>query len=194
MDCTKAGAVIYHLRKEKRMTQRQLAEKLNISDKTVSKWERGFGCPDVSLLNDLSLALGTDIESVLRGSLAENSFVGGNMKKSKFYVCPLCGNVVVSTGEASVSCCGRRLEALCAQKADEAHTLTVETIETEWFITSAHPMEKQHYLSFAALATGDKLLLAKQYPEWNLQARLPRIGHGILYTYCTLHGLFYQVL
>ena len=116
------------------------------------------------------------------------------MKKSKFYVCPLCGNLVTSTGEASVSCCGRRLEALCAQKADAAHMLTVENIETEWFISAEHPMEKEHYLSFAALATGDKLLIAKQYPEWNLQTRLPRLGHGILYTYCTQHGLFFQLV
>lgn len=194
MDCSKVGNLICSLRKEKGMTQRQLADAMNISDKTISKWERGLGCPDVSLLPELSSLLGVDIEKILSGDLSPNDYEGGNMKRIKFYVCNECGNIISSTGEASVSCCGRKLESLEAVKADENHSLHVETIEYEWFITSKHDMSKDHYISFIAFVTGDKLLMAKQYPEWNIQLRFQKFGHGKLFSYCTKHGLVYQLI
>ena len=61
MDCKKIGALIYSLRKEKSLTQKQLADQIFVSDKAVSKWERGLGCPDVTLLPALSEVLGTAI-------------------------------------------------------------------------------------------------------------------------------------
>ena len=112
MNQQKFGALIRVLRREKGMTQKALADRLGLSDKAVSKWERGLGCPDVSLLGDLSVILGVDLARMLSGELAPNDFVGGNMKKAKFYVCPVCGNLTLCTGNASVSCCGRTLEAL----------------------------------------------------------------------------------
>lgn len=62
MDCSKVGNLIYTLRTEKGMTQKALANAMNISDRTISKWERGAGCPDVSLLRELSDILGVNIE------------------------------------------------------------------------------------------------------------------------------------
>ncbi|MDD3412321.1 MAG: helix-turn-helix domain-containing protein [Eubacteriales bacterium] len=194
MDCAKIGRLIYSLRKEKGMTQAVLAERMNISDKAVSKWERGLGCPDVSLLPELSNILGVDLAEQLSGELDANDTVGGNMKKLKFYVCPQCGNLITSTAEASVSCCGKKLAALTPVKAEEADKLKVEMIENDYFISSEHEMTKEHYIAFAALLTGDTLLLRKQYPEWNLQVRIPRIGHGMLVWYCTQHGLMYQLV
>lgn len=193
MDCIKLGKLIYKLRHEKSMTQRQLADKMNISDKTISKWERGLGCPDVSLLSELSELLDVNIEELLKGNLETNDLVGGNMKNSNYYVCPLCGNVTICTGNATVSCCGRKLEALKPQKA-EKQKLDIEQIENEWYITSSHPMTKEHYISFVAFATGDRVQIIKQYPEWDLQVRIPRQGHGMLLWYCVEEGLFYQLL
>lgn len=193
MDCIKLGKLIYKLRHEKSMTQRQLADKMNISDKTISKWERGLGCPDVSLLSELSELLDVNIEELLKGDLETNDLVGGNMKNSNYYVCPLCGNVTICTGNATVSCCGRKLEALKPQKV-EKQKLDIEQIENEWYITSAHPMTKEHYISFVAFATGDRVQIIKQYPEWDLQVRIPRQGHGMLLWYCVKEGLFYQLL
>lgn len=194
MDCEKTGKLIYNLRKEKAMTQKQLADILNISDKAISKWERGLGCPDVSLLPELSQALGVNIEDILSGKIELNETVGGNMKKLKFYVCPQCNNLLTATGDATISCCGKKLEPLTAAKADENHILTVEPVEDELFISSSHEMKKEHYLSFAAYVTGDRVSLIKQYPEWNMQFRLPKQGHGKLYFYCSKHGLFYQLI
>lgn len=194
MDCSKVGNLICSLRKEKGMTQKQLADIMNISDKTISKWERGLGCPDVSLLPELSATLGVNIEKILSGDLDPNDYVGGNMKKIQFYVCPECGNIITSTGAASISCCGRKLEALQAVKAEGAHTLKVEPVEDEWFISTEHDMTKEHYISFIAFATGDKVLMIKQYPEWAIHLRIKNYGHGKLFSYCTKHGLVYQLI
>ena len=68
MDCNKVGKLISDLRKEQKMTQKQLADALNISDKAISKWERGLGCPDVSLWQDLSQIFGVNIEKSYRAN------------------------------------------------------------------------------------------------------------------------------
>ncbi len=192
MDPRMIGSLICRLRKEQQLTQRQLAEQLCVSDKAVSKWERGLGCPDVSLLPDLARLLGIELEGLLSGQLDSNEPLGGNMKNLNFYICPNCGNVVTAMAEAAVSCCGKKLPALTPQKAPEGERLQVERIEEDYFISTDHPMEKGHYISFVALLTGDSILLRKQYPEWDLQLRLPAFAHGKLLWYCTQHGLFYQ--
>lgn len=194
MDIKKIGSLIAGLRKEKNMTQRELAEQLNVSDKTISKWERGLGCPDISLLQDLSCALEVDLAKLLAGELNPQEKIGGNMKKTKYYVCPVCHNLILSTGEAEIACCGRRLSPLDAKKAEIGEKLKVEQVEDEWYVTSDHPMTKEHFITFVAYATGERLLLTKQYPEWNLQVRLPKRGHGMLIWHCTKHGLMYQLL
>lgn len=194
MDCEKMGELIRSLRIECGLTQKQLANAMDISDKTVSKWERGLGCPDISLLPELSALLKVNIEKILEGDLNPNEFVGGNMRKTQFYVCPECGNIMTSTGNAEISCCGRKLEALISEKATEKHVLQLETIEDEWYVETAHEMTKAHYISFVAFVTGEKIYLVKQYPEWGIHLRLPKMGHGKLYHYCTQHGLFYQII
>ncbi len=192
MDCEKIGRLIYELRKERGFTQLQLANRIHVSDKAVSKWERGMGCPDISLLPALCETLGIDMETLLAGEIDANDMTGGNMKKLKFYVCPQCGNLLTATEEAAVSCCGKKLHALQPQKAEEK--LTVEKIDGEYFITSAHEMTKTHYITFVALLTGDSFIMRRQYPEWDLQARIPQLGHGMLLWHCNQHGLFYQLL
>ena len=186
-----AGA-IKALREKKGLTQSQLAGIINVSDKAVSKWERGLGCPDVSLLARLSQVFAVDLEKLLAGELDPNSQAAGNLKNLHFYVCPTCGNLVTALVDTPVSCCGKKLTALTAQKAGPEEKLSVEIIENDYFISSDHEMSKDHYISFVAFLTGDTVLLRKQYPEWNLQTRLPVFAHGRLLWYCTRHGLFYQ--
>lgn len=192
MDCGKVGGLILRLRREKGLTQRELAERLHVTGKAVSKWERGAGCPDVSLLARLAEELDVDLAALLSGRLPPGEESGGNMKKARYYVCPACGGVAVSTGEAELTCCGRRLSPLTPQKPDGDHRLTVEQVEDEWLLTSGHPMSKTHHIAFAALAAGDRIQLVRQYPEWDLQVRLPARCRGTLLWYCTEHGLFYQ--
>lgn len=194
MDCQKIGDLIYKLRKEKNMTQKQLADEMNISDKTVSKWERGQGCPDISILLELSEILNINVERVLSGEINLNEREGGNMNKLKFYVCEKCNNLITTTGDANISCCSNTLEPLEALKADKDHELIIEPIEDELYITSNHAMEKSHYISFIAYARGDRAVIVKQYPEWNMNCRLKLKGHGKLYFYCINDGLYYQTI
>lgn len=194
MDHEKIGALIRALRQERQMTQGALAQAVGVGNKAVSKWERGLGCPDVSLLPDLSKTLGVDLERLLAGDLDANDLVGGNMKKLQCYVCPGCGNLITATGEAGVSCCGKKLSPLEAKKAQEGEKLSVEKMENDYFISSDHPMTKAHYVTFIALLTGDTVMVRKLYPEWDLQTRIPAFGHGTLLWYCTEHGLFQQYI
>lgn len=190
MDCSKVGKLISDLRKEQKMTQKQLADVLNISDKAISKWERGLGCPDVSLWQELSQIFGVNIEKILSGELEPNSKDGGNMKKVKFFVCPSCGNMITSTGEAEVSCCGRKLNALVPQPSDEKHHAHVEVVEEDYYITFSHEMSKEHYLNFVAYVSYDRILLVKLYPEQNAEVRFPKLPGGKLYFGCNQHGLW----
>ena len=70
MDVVKIGRTIAFLRKQAGMTQAELAQRLYVTDKAVSRWERGVGTPDISLLPKLSAVLDTDIEAVLEGNFA----------------------------------------------------------------------------------------------------------------------------
>ena len=189
MDCTKVGKLIASLRKEKHMTQKALAEAMHLSDRTISKWERGLGCPDVTLLRSLSELLGVNVEQILVGDLSPNEKDGGNMKKIKFYACPQCGNVVWGTGEAELSCCGRKLAALEVQKADEGHEVEIEEVEDDYYMTINHEMTKAHFISFVAYVRYDRVLIVKLYPEQNVEVRFPKMSKGNIYAYCTQHGL-----
>ena len=161
MNYEKVGSVIYQLRKEAAMTQQELADKLFISNKAISKWERGQGCPDVSLLGSLSEVFGVNIEKILAGDISPNSADGGNMKRAKFYVCPMCGNILTATGDAEISCCGRKLEPLVSKTADAEHQLHVEVIEDDYYITFEHEMSKDHFLNFFAYLDYDRVTLVR---------------------------------
>ena len=193
MDNAKIGKLIYKLRKEQNMTQLQLAQQMNISDKTVSKWERGLGCPEVSLLPEVSKLFGVDLEKLLSGQLETNARLGGDMKKLQFYSCPDCGNIITAMTATSLSCCGRKLQPLQPKRATEHKRLVVEKVEDDFYITTAHPMERGHYIAFVALLSGDSIMLRKQYPQWELQVRIPIFAHGRLLWYCNKHGLFADV-
>lgn len=189
MDCSKVGGLILALRKEKGMTQKALADAMNISDRTISKWECGLGCPDVSLLGELSGILGVDIEKILRGDLEPNDMDSGNIKKIKFYHCPVCGSISFSAGNNEVSCCGRKLRALTPQPEDAQHLITVDEMDGEYYLTAQHEMTKEHYLTFAACVSWDRVMVVKLYPEQEAAAHFPRISGGEWYVCCNQHGL-----
>ena len=189
MDCSKVGRLILSLRQERGLTQKQLAESLGLSDRTISKWERGLGLPDVSLLRELSAVFGVNIEQLLAGDLQPNEQEVGNMRKLKFYVCPNCGSALFALGEAEVTCCGRRLQPLEAQQADEQHQPEASAVEDECYLTWQHEMSKEQYISFVAYATYDRVLFMKLYPEQAAEVRFPKHGRGEVYLYCSQHGL-----
>lgn len=186
------SATIKRLREKRNLTQADLADRIGVSSKTISKWETAKGLPDVSLLQPLAQALGISVIELMNGEQIINRNVSANMLRSKFYVCPVCGNVVHGTGSSVISCCGIALPPLEAEEADEAHAITIDRVEDERFVTVHHSMTKQHYISFLAYVTSDRLQMVKLYPEGNAETRFQPRGVGMLYWYCNHHGLFKQ--
>ncbi len=190
MDNVKIGQLILQLRKEKGMTQQQLAEQLKISNKTISKWETGNGAPDVSLWEDLSTVLGADILKLLQGELHPNRPDVGKIDKIRFYICPVCGNILTSTGAANVSCCGRKIKPEAAVPCIPGHEISIDQFDIEYCISLNHEMSKDHYIYFLAYVRGDCIVLIRSYPEQNPVFYLPLVrGTGNLYLYCSKHGL-----
>ena len=184
------GTAIKQLREKRNMTQMSLAEKIGVSSKTISKWETAKGLPDISLLQPLAQALGISVIELMNGEQICNKNVSANMLRSRFYVCPICGNAIHAMGNAVVSCCGIALPALEAEEAGDGHMVTIENVEDEQFITVHHSMTKEHYISFVAYVTSDRFQMVKLYPEGNPQTRLQLRGMGDLYYCCNRHGLF----
>ena len=184
------GAVIRRLRENKHMTQEALAERLFVSAKAVSKWETGKGFPDISLLEPLAGALGISVIELLSGEDIRNRNRCANMARVRFYVCPVCGNVIQAAGEAVISCCGITLPPLEPEPADAAHGMRVQSVEDEYYVSMDHPMTKDHYISFLAAASDQGVQLVKLYPEGNAEARfkIDRVKH--IYACCNRHGLY----
>lgn len=183
------GATIKKLREDKGITQLKLAQEIGVSSKTVSKWETAKGLPDITLIEPLSKALGVSVMELMSGDTVVNKNTSANMLRSKFYVCPICGNIIRTTGDTVVSCCGITLPSLEEEEVDEAHQITVEKVEDEHFITVNHEMWKAHFISFMAYITTDRVQFVKLYPEGNAEARFQLRGRGYIYIYCNKHGL-----
>ncbi len=190
MDRYVTGTAIKKRREAKGMTQAQLAEMLCVSDKAVSKWENAGGYPDISLLQPLAKALGMSVTELLSGKNVENKNRSANMLRSVFYVCPVCGNVIHTMGKAVISCCGITLPPLEAEDADREHTISIEKVEDEWYVSVNHPMTKEHYISFIAAMADNGIQMIKLYPEGMAQARFKISRVKWLYVYCNRHGLF----
>ena len=189
MDTYVTGQTIKKLREKKGFTQAELAEKLGVSSKAVSKWETAKGLPDVALIEPLANLLSISVMELMSGNAVVNKNIASNILRSKFYVCPLCGNIIRTVGDAVISCCGIALPPLEAEDADNEHNITVEKVEDEHFVTVHHPMTKEHYISFVAFLTSDREQFVKFYPEGNAEIRLNLRGGGWLYFYCNKHGL-----
>ena len=184
------GAVIRELREKKNLTQAELAEKLNVSDKTVSKWETAKGCPDISLLEPIAQVFGVSITELISGNAVYNENVSANMLRSKFYVCPVCGNVIHSMGEAVIHCHGVFLTPCQAEETDENHKIFIEKVEDEYYVRIEHDMKKQHYISFIAAVSSDRMQMVKLYPEGDPEARFKKNGVRKIFFYCNRDGLF----
>lgn len=192
MDKYITGAVIRKLRESKKITQEEMAERIHVGSKAVSKWETGQGFPDISLLEPLASALDISVIELLSGEDIQNRNRSSNMMKCKFYVCPVCGNVIQATGEVVVSCCGITLPVLDPETADADHMIHVEIVEDEYYITIDHPMNKEHYISFFAAVSDYRIQFVKMYPEGNAAARFKMDYVKYIYAYCSHHGLFKQ--
>lgn len=186
------GTIIKKLREEQGLTQLALANKINVSDKAVSKWETGKGYPDIALLEPISKALNVSVVELLSGFVINNKNRTFNMKKIKFYVCPVCNNIIVSTGEAVISCCGLNLQSLDCEISDSEHDIKIERIEDEYYVSINHDMTKKHYISFIAAVKDNSYDLVKLYPEGPCEATFKINRTSGFYYFCNKDGLFFK--
>lgn len=184
------GAVIKELRQKNSMTQVQLADRLGVSDKTVSKWETGKGYPDITLLEPIAQAFRVSVAELLSGSPVQNANVSANMLRSQFYVCPICGNVIHSIGEAAITCHGVLLQPETSEESDEQHKIFIEKAEDEYYVRVQHKMTKTHYISFIAAVSSERIQLVKRYPEEEAEARFKMQGVRKIFFFCNKDGLF----
>ena len=189
-DCYVTGAVIKRLREAKKMTQEELASKICVSAKAVSKWETGRGFPDISLLEGLAKVLGISVIELLSGNCVQNKNKCANMRRMKIYVCPVCGNVIQASGDAIVSCCGITLPAQEAEECDCLHRINLQSLGHEYYVRLDHPMTKEHYISFIAAVSDNRVQFVKLYPEQDAEAHFTVSGVTAVYAYCNRHGLF----
>ena len=194
MDLNKNGKLLCDLRKAKGMTQKEVADKLGIVPKTVSKWETGHGFPDVSTVSALADILGVSEKTILSGDLEQNLESANNMKRTKFYVCPCCGSFMQGTGNCQVVCCGKKVEALKVSVSDNEHLIKISEIEDDFYVEFDHEMTKEHYIGFVSYVRLDRVLTVRLYPEQEAAVRFPKMYGGKIYYHCNNHGLFeYQM-
>ena len=190
MDNYITGATIKRLRENKKLTQDELAQKIFVSNKTISKWENGHGLPDISLMEPLAKALNISVIELFSGNEVRNQNRSSNMKKVQFYTCPVCGNVIQATGEAVISCCGITLPPLEIEESDKEHKIQLVKVEDEYYVSIDHPMTKEHYISFIAAVYDNGVELVKLYPESVAEARFKIRRAKFVLAYCNHHGLF----
>lgn len=192
MNMQAIGTAIKSIRESKKLTQADLADSIGVTAKAVSKWETGKGLPDVSLWQPLADALDTSVIELMNGEPIINRNRCGNMLHTRFYICPICGNILHAVGDALVSCCGITLPPAEAENFDPDHSPAIQAVENEHFVSIQHPMTKDHFITFMAFITGDRVQMVKLYPEGNAETRFQLRGHGYLYAYCNRHGLMKQ--
>ena len=127
---------------------------------------------------------------LISGNTIHNANISANMLRSKFYVCPVCGNVIHSMGEAAIHCHGIQLMPLEAEQTDEHHMIFIERACDEYYVRIDHSMTKEHYISFVAAASSDDMQMRTLYPEGNAEARFKIRGVRRIFFYCNRDGLF----
>lgn len=188
MDCKKTGELISRLRKEKGLTQKALADRLNISNKTVSKWECGLGFPDSSLWQQLSEELGADLMHILDGELRLNKKDVGKLTRMSFYVCPDCNGIVFSTSSPSIYCCGKIIDKK-ASTWELEDKINLSDVDGELLVSIDHPMNKDGYILFVAMIKNERVSIFRMYPEQSCEVRIPKIKNSLLVAYSTKLGL-----
>ncbi len=190
IDQREPGHMIKELREKKGMTQLELASLLNLSDRTISKWETGRGYPDITFIERIAALFSLSLAELLSGAGVNNSNVSGNMLKASFYVCPVCGNTIISTGEGSFSCHGITLEKPGKNAVDDEHSVSVEVVEDEYFISISHPMTKECHISFIAALSSDRVQMVKLYPEGSAEERVKMNGVREIVFFSNTDGLY----
>ena len=176
MNAEKTGNLIRSLRIKKGLTQKELAHMICVTDKAVCKWEKGRGCPNITLISQLSKVLEVDIQSILQGYLDKNKKIGEKMNHLKFYKCPTCGNLVTSIKSVELSCCGNKLSPVSAQtRSDPEYQPVIQEFDGQYSIKFNHPMTKSDYISQVIVVRYDQIMTVNLYAESEAIITIPQV-------------------
>lgn len=176
MNAEKTGSLIRSLRIKKGLTQKELAQMICVTDKAVCKWEKGRGCPNITLISQLSKVLEVDIQSILQGYLDKNKKIGENMNHLKFYKCPTCGNLVTSIKSVELSCCGNKLSPVSAQtRSEPEYQPVIQEFDGQYSIKFNHPMTKSDYISQVIVVRYDQIMTVNLYAESEAIITIPQV-------------------
>lgn len=176
MNAEKTGSLIRSLRIKKGLTQKELAQMICVTDKAVCKWEKGRGCPNITLISQLSKVLEVDIQSILQGYLDKNKKIGENMNHLKFYKCPTCGNLVTSIKSVELSCCGNKLSPVSVQtRSDPEYQPVIQEFDGQYSIKFNHPMTKSDYISQVIVVRYDQIMTVNLYAESEAIITIPQV-------------------
>ncbi len=176
MNAEKTGSLIRSLRIKKGLTQKELAQMICVTDKAVCKWEKGRGCPNITLISQLSKVLEVDIQSILQGYLDKNKKIGENMNHLKFYKCPTCGNLVTSIKSVELSCCGNKLSPVSAQtRSEPEYQPVIQEFDGQYSIKFNHPMTKSNYISQVIVVRYDQIMTVNLYAESEAIITIPQV-------------------
>lgn len=177
MNAEKTGKLIHDIRVKKGMTQKELAATINVTDKAICKWEKGHGCPDITLLSQLSKVLEIDIQSILQGRLIKNRNVGSNMNYLKFYRCPTCGNLVTSIKDIEISCCGNILNPVSSKiSKEEKYRPIIREFDGQYSVSFNHPMTKDDYISNVIIVQYNQIMSINLFAEQEAIVTLPQVA------------------
>ena len=176
MNAEKTGSLIRSLRIKKGLTQKELAQMICVTDKAVCKWEKGRGCPNITLISQLSKVLESDIQSILQGYLDKNKKIGENMNHLKVYKCPTCGNLVTSIKSVELSCCGNKLSPVSAQtRSEPEYQPVIQEFDGQYSIKFNHPMTKSDYISQVIVVRYDQIMTVNLYAESEAIITIPQV-------------------
>lgn len=176
MNAEKTGNLIRSLRIKKGLTQKELAQMICVTDKAVCKWEKGRGCPNITLISQLSKVLEVDIQSILQGYLDKNKKIGENMNHLKFYKCPTCENLVTSIKSVELSCCGNKLSPVSAQtRSEPEYQPVIQEFDGQYSIKFNHPMTKSDYISQVIVVRYDQIMTVNLYAESEAIITIPQV-------------------
>lgn len=177
LNAEKTGKLIHDIRVKKGMTQKELAAAINVTDKAICKWEKGHGCPDITLLSQLSKVLEIDIQSILQGRLIKNRSVGSNMNYLKFYRCPTCGNLVTSIKDIEISCCGNILNPVSSKiSEEEKYRPIIREFDGQYTVSFNHPMTKDDYISNVIIVQYNQIMSINLFAEQEAIVTLPQVA------------------
>lgn len=184
----KFNELVYKLRKAKRLTQKELAEKLHTTAKTISNWERKKNCIPAEMISSIIKELDIDKKFIYEEYIDEGSSKNG----VKFFYCPKCRNIMWSFTKNTQTCCNHTLYPLKASPENSEHYLyTVISPHTGFLnVSSNHPQNAEHRIEFMAYVSEENVIIISQRENKPFSTSFNHMPGGILYMFCSKHGLF----